>query len=128
MNHPDYNNLIHEDDVSFYDILMGRGGHTSHRKFHQQFLDMKDVLRQAYQEAKSNAEKRVIQQMLVDFVHTHRGRFLRRVNASNFIEISLKEALKKASNALREDRIRHKIAKLDEFELFHGFPEDIMDV
>ena len=106
--------LIHIDDVTYYDIQMGRGGHTtSHDEFHQQYPGL-------YLTATSNREKRIVQQMLVDFVHYHGGRFLRRVNATWYIEIGLDEALKKASNALREDRIRHRVSVLDTFEIFQG--------
>jgi hypothetical protein len=92
MNHPKCNDLIHEEDVTFSDIVLGPGGHALHRPFHQRYLDMKDLLRQFNRRATSNAEKRAIQQMLVDFVYTHNGRFIRRVNACYFTQVSMKEA------------------------------------
>ena len=122
-----YHDLIHKDHVTIFDIKMGRGGHASNSEFHQCFLDKKDFLRVLYLEATSNREKRDIQQMLVDHVHGHGGRFIRRVNAYYYEEIGIAEALRKAANALREDRVRYRVRMiLDAFEIFHGI-EDMVE-
>lgn len=107
------NNLIHINDISPSDIRLGRGGHATNSASHQRFLDYKDLLRRLYLLATSNREKRIIQQRLVDYVHQQLGgRFIRRVNAIYFMEISSREALQKCANTLREDRIRHRNAIL----------------
>jgi hypothetical protein len=123
---PMYGDLIHNDQVSPFDIKMGRGGHTSNHHFHQSFLDKKDILRVLYLAATTNREKRAIQQMLVDFVHAHGGRFIRKVNEFYYMEIDMEKALNKAASALREDRIRKRVAVMDAFEMFEGL-EDLLD-
>lgn len=101
----DYIRFIHEDDVSFFDIIMGGGGHALHRAFHQIFLHVSDILRVYYLQAASRRMKRAIQHLLIEFVRVHGGRFIRRVNAAYFIEINDDAALlKKAARALRTNR------------------------
>jgi hypothetical protein len=106
------NLLIHRDDVTLVDIIKGRGGHASHRPSHQTYLDHASILRRMYQLASTHQEKRAIQQMLVDFVHQELGgRFLRRVDAMHYIEISHQDALITTAYALRGERIRHRNAR-----------------
>ena len=93
--------VIHEDEVSFFDIKMGRGGHV-HRPFHQLFLLASDILRVYYINATSNAQKLAIRHLLIEFVRAHGGRFIHRVNAAYFIEINDDAVLlRKAARALR---------------------------
>ena len=102
------NRLIHKDDVTPSDIK-GRGGHTTNDPNHIRYLDYKDFLRRLYLLATSHQEKRAIQQMLVDFVHQNGGRFLRKVSATHYIELTHEQALDKCAASLRQKRVRHDI-------------------
>ncbi len=109
------NQLIHKDDVTPSDVK-GRGGHTTNDPNHIGYLDYKDFLRRLYLLATSNREKHDIQQMLVDFVHQNGGRFLRKVNATHYMEMTNEQALNKCAASLRQERVRHDIVVDDALE------------
>ena len=109
------NRLIHKDDVTPSDIK-GRGGHTTNDPNHIRYLDYKDFLRRLYLLATSHQEKRAIQQMLVYFVHQNGGRFLRKVSATHYIELTHEQALDKCAASLRQKRVRHDIVMGDVLE------------
>ena len=54
--------------------------------------------------------------MLVDFVHQNGGRFLRKVSATHYIELTHEQALDKCAASLRQKRVRHDIVMGDVLE------------
>ena len=97
-------NMIRENDV-----LLGRGGATNNNNGNIRFREIVASKQIEYLDAKKK-EKRSIAQDCVETVKKNGGRFLRRDNASgSWVEVPMVQAVKKASQALREGLdVRHK--------------------
>jgi len=87
------------------DVLFGRGGLSNHHIGNKRYRDEADKLKPEYIDTKTTKrEKTVFRNRLVDIVHGYGGRFLHYQQANNeWVEVPLKQARRKASQALRED-------------------------
>jgi hypothetical protein len=62
--------------INDQDFVLRRGGHATHRPGNQLVLTQRDLLRERYQFARNNAERRRIQDELIASVHNREGRFI----------------------------------------------------
>ena len=94
--------------VTQFAIFGGRGGRNYHCPFHQAYLDERDRLRVQYLIAKTNAEKRLLQEQLVQWVYFQGGEFYIRNDRGSYDVMTKKEKLKKTAQALREKRKKQR--------------------
>ena len=96
--------MIHSNDV-----LLGRGGATNNNNGNIRFREIVASKQMVYLDAKKK-EKKAIALECVNEVKQNGGRFLKRDDASgNWVEVPVAAAIKKASQALRENLdVRHK--------------------
>lgn len=89
------------------DVICGRGGkansHPGNNAFRAEALKLR-----SWYESSSKSEKFTISNMLVDFVRERGGRFLKRDKAQpgNWLEADGNDVRKKASQALREGKLK----------------------
>jgi len=87
------------------DILRGRGGLTNHHEGNMRFRDEARQLRSAYRHATATREEKY--QLSVDLVQRvkeYGGRFLEKGKGGKWYEMSERDARKKASQVLREEK------------------------
>ena len=80
--------------VTPFAIFGGRGARNQHSPFHQAFLDEKDRLRVQYLVAKTNAQKRILQEQLVQWVALQGGEFYVRNERGSYDVMTRKETSK----------------------------------
>ena len=90
-----------------FDIESIRGGSNEHDPFHQLWLGYRDFLHPFYVEAETKLERYLCKQRLIEFVHRHGGRFIKRSehNPHTFRELTYAEALEKCSRTISDLRV-----------------------
>jgi hypothetical protein len=96
------------------DVLFGRGGKSNNHPGNLCYRE-RVVVEQPNYQALPNRKKRIFSQMIVDWVHQDcKGRFVKK-DKYGWFEVTLRAALKKVSQALRENHTeegkRHKKEK-----------------
>jgi len=102
-------NKISDSGPSAADVICGRGGKANTHAGNISFRDEAKKLRSWY-ESSSKSEKFTISSFLVDLVKERGGRFLKRdpKKPEGWSEVEDDEVRKKASQALREGRMKSK--------------------
>jgi hypothetical protein len=85
-----------------HDVLCGRGGATNNHEGNRRFRSIVVEHQTEYLTARK-MEKAVIAQQIVQAVHNNGGRYLKRSkSADTWVEVPIKQATAKTSQALRE--------------------------
>ena len=85
-----------------HDVLCGRGGATNNHEGNRRFRSIVVEHQSEYLTARK-MEKAVIARQIVEAVHNNGGRYLKRSKtADTWVEVPLKQATAKTSQALRE--------------------------
>ena len=96
------------------DVLFGRGGGTNHHAGNLRYRELINAHRQDYVQVAIKSEKANVSRRVVKAIKAGNGRFLRKGEDGRWHEVSDKEAVDKASQALREKTNTAKAAKVDE--------------
>jgi hypothetical protein len=96
-------------NINSNDVLCGRGGATNNHIGNKRFRTIISEYQLGYLQARKK-EKVVVARRIVDCVKMNGGRFLKRDDSTNmWVEVSIKKATEKTSQALREGLdVRHK--------------------
>merc|ERR1712151_491338 len=91
-----------ENQIGPNDVLCGRGGATNNHVGNMLFRKNVSLYQKRYLESRKK-EKTLIANLIVQMVHNSGGRFLKRDDVTNcWLEVPIKKALEKSSQALRE--------------------------
>lgn len=106
------------NSINGYDVLLGRGGLTNSHIGNKHFRKVVSEFQPQYLVARKN-DKKYIAQRIVERIHAKGGRFLKRTADSEvWSEVTMKKALEKTSQSLRESLdVRHK--KFRPEKVFH---------
>ena len=100
--------------ILLQDVLFGRGGGTNHHAGNLRYRELISSHRQDYVQVAIKSEKANVSRRVVKAIKAGNGRFLRKGDDGRWHEVSDKEAVDKASQALREKTNTAKAAKVDE--------------
>ena len=93
------------------DVCLGRGGWTNKHPGNRQFHAWKTLLEKDYVTIERKLDRTPVAERLLDLVHQHRGRFLKR-DTKGWYEVNDKKAREKCSQVLRDAKISDADRKL----------------
>jgi len=91
-------------DVHQWDILSERGGKANHHEGNKRYRKVVSEMKAQYRDTAAKTDKTDLSRSIVAYVHNYGGRFLKKDKNGRYYVMTMAEARKKTSQALRETK------------------------
>jgi len=93
---------ISEEKIQDFDVLCGRGGRSNHHVGNKRYRQVVSEMKAGYRNIDVKSAKTDLSRLIVEYVHGYGGRFVRMEEDGKYRLLTVNEARKKTSQALRE--------------------------